>query len=899
MKMNVAALVLGGCFLLAGFSQCAAEESNPNASQPKYSPHVKQIIIVFKTHFDIGYTDLARNVINDYRTTMMDRTLAVIDQNRDLPRDQQFVWTIPGWPMTQMLWTGQDPQRRLVIEQVLRDGNLIIHGLPFTTHTETLELEDLVRGLGFSSQMARQYGLELPRDGKMTDVCGHTWVMPTLLKHAGIDFFHIGANIANQKARVPNLFWWEGPDGSRLLTIYSGDYGTAMLPPPDWPHATWLALLSTIDNVGPPSPKYLRQTLDTIRKEAPNVKVVIGRLSDFSDALLAENPDLPVVRGDLSDVWIHGPMSGPAGCKIARHTRPRMASAEKLATLSRLWGLNEPDPAETIAQAYEKSLLYGEHTWGLATQNYVRLAYGQKAWEELLANGLPENYRICEESYDEHESYIKDAQALIEPVLSSQLKSLAKNVNIGGFRIVVFNPLPWQRTGLVEVTIEGEVPAGLKAVDDDRLVPATFEGQILRFLAADIPAMGYRTFVAAARQSRSDGLAADANTNTLESPFFKAQLDPQRGLIASLIDKRTGRELVEQSAPHGFGQYLYERLGRKNIDDNAREYILPAWHRTHDYGVLKFDMPDAPYESFTAAAMQCEIRRTPLAVTALMTAPATKVFPQNVSIALTLYNDLPAADLEVSFEKKPDGWPEACWISLPLAIEAPHYQLGRVGSIIDPTTDIIDGCNFHMLWLNTGMTVSEGNGPGVGLCAIDNPLVSLGEPGSYRWSLRYVPEHPRIYFNLFNNQYHTNFRSWWGGSLSSRVRLWTFDQYDAVTSLYQPSIEARNPLLAAEYRGTAGSLPTVQTGLDISASGVEVTAFGTNPDGPGIILRLWEQGGKGGECTVQMPQGLPDASLQPVDLRGQPHGEPVPVHSGRFTFHLRPFAPASFVIMPD
>lgn len=43
------------------------------------------------------------------------------------------------------------------------------------------------------------------------------------------------------------------------------------------------------------------------------MKVRIGRLSDFSDALLAEHPTLPVIRGDMPDTWIHGPMSDPAG----------------------------------------------------------------------------------------------------------------------------------------------------------------------------------------------------------------------------------------------------------------------------------------------------------------------------------------------------------------------------------------------------------------------------------------------------------------------------------------------------------------------------------------------------------------------------------------------------------
>lgn len=36
---------------------------------------IKKVILVFKTHFDIGYTDLAVNVMEDYYTTMLDRVL--------------------------------------------------------------------------------------------------------------------------------------------------------------------------------------------------------------------------------------------------------------------------------------------------------------------------------------------------------------------------------------------------------------------------------------------------------------------------------------------------------------------------------------------------------------------------------------------------------------------------------------------------------------------------------------------------------------------------------------------------------------------------------------------------------------------------------------------------------
>jgi hypothetical protein len=881
-------------FLLGLWTVTAASAAVADAPAINPPSRLKQIIVVFKSHFDIGYTAMAKDVVQEYRTTMIDRTLAAIDKNRDLPKDQQFVWTVPGWPMAQMLWSGQDPLRKKRIEQAFREGNLAVHALPFTTHTETLGLEELVRGLGFSSRLARAYGLELPRGAKMTDVCCHTWSMATLLKHAGVDFFHIGCNDANQAAALPILFWWEGPDGSRLMTMYTHTYGTWPMPPAGWPHATWLAILHTSDNAGPPPPEHVKAVLADLKHQAPNAKVKIGQLSDFYDAIMAEKPVLPVVRGDMPDMWIHGPMSAPAGCKIAQNIRPMIGAAETLGMLSKAWGLDAADSRDTIAAAYEKSLLYGEHTWGLATQNVVNLVYG-KAWDDLLAKGLDANYRRCEASWDEHEGYIKDARSLVEPLLSAELKNLADHVKVDGKRIVVFNPLPWKRSGVVTVTAGTDRVAQLKCVDDGQTVPVGVDGQTIHFVARDVPSLGYRTYVASEPAPQSDGLAADLASATIESPTFKAKLDPARGAIASLIDKRLGRELVDQSAPGGFGQYFYERFGKKEVDDYVRAFVIPQWMFAAP-AIAKTGVPDVPYRATTASHMKLRIVKSAVSVSAVMSTPATEQLPHAVSITLTLYRDLPVADLDVAFEKKADGWPEAGWIYLPLKVDPPTFRLGRLGSIVDAVADTIDGCNSHLLWLNSGMTVTNPSGAGIGLCPIDSPLVSLGEPGMMRYSRRFVPKQARVYVNLFNNQYHTNFRSWWGGSLSSRVRLWAFDKYQAGASLYEPGIEARTPLLAAASHGPAGSLPVVQSGLELSRRGVAVTAFGPNPDGPGTLLRLWEQTGRKDDCTIRLPSNMKVASVQPVDLRGRPTGSSIPVSSGTVIVPLKAFAPASFVL---
>jgi alpha-mannosidase len=218
-------------FCLPDVGVCYVQQVTSLARQG--STNVTQVIVVFKTHFDIGYTDLADNVVTRYRSTMIDKALDLIDQSRQLPLQYQLAWTVPGWPLQQILFEGQSRERRERVLKAIRDGRLAFHVLPFTTHTESLDLEDLVRGLGFSSSLARDLGLPLPRDAKMTDVPEHTWIIPTILRHAGVTFLHIGCNGMSSPPEVPDLFWWEGPDGSRLLTMNTGkSYGTGLLPPP-------------------------------------------------------------------------------------------------------------------------------------------------------------------------------------------------------------------------------------------------------------------------------------------------------------------------------------------------------------------------------------------------------------------------------------------------------------------------------------------------------------------------------------------------------------------------------------------------------------------------------------------------------------------------------------------
>lgn len=143
--------------------------------------------------------------------------------------------------------------------------------------------------------------------------------------------------------------------------------------------------------------------------------------------------------------------------------------------------------------------------------------------------------------------------------------------------------------------------------------------------------------------------------------------------------------------------------------------------------------------------------------------------------------------------------------------------------------------------------------------------------------------------------WNTNFPYWTEGDHTCRVKLWPVAAGER-DGFVDRSWETRVPLLAVAADGPAGSLPVTQSGLTVSRKGVLVTAFGRNPDGPGTVLRLWEQAGISGSLSVKLPPGNSFSTASPVNLRGAGTGGALRIIDGGFTFPLGGFAPASFLL---
>ena len=77
----------------------------------------------------------------------------------------------------------------------------------------------------------KEYGVDV-RIGWNPDSFGYNWQLPQIYKKSGIDYFVTQKMTWNDTNQLPfKLFWWESPDGSKVLTYFPQGYGNGNLIP--------------------------------------------------------------------------------------------------------------------------------------------------------------------------------------------------------------------------------------------------------------------------------------------------------------------------------------------------------------------------------------------------------------------------------------------------------------------------------------------------------------------------------------------------------------------------------------------------------------------------------------------------------------------------------------------
>ena len=861
--------------------------------------HVTDIIVVFKMHVDIGYTNLAEGVLQKYTTSMLEETLRSIEETSGLPESEQFVWTIPGWPLKYML-ENSSPENQKKLENAIAEGRIVPHALPATYETEASDLETLARGLSITSEINTRFDLPEARDAKLTDVPSHSWALPTVLKNAGVDFLHIGCNPGSASPDVPVLFWWQGPDGSKLLTFYWAQYyGSGILPPKDWPHKTWLAMIHTHENTGAPSPEEVAKLLRSAKEEMPDVNIKIGRLSDFYDLLMKEDPQIPIIKGDMPDTWIHGYMSKPRETKLSKFLQRETFNTEILNTQLNEWAGTDFNIDTYIQKTAENIMLYDEHTFGLA------LSHGnQHRWtwdDEFKINKSLGYYDYLETSWREKANRIHTAERILIPARNKTLKNLAGNVELEGKKFVVYNPLPWPRTGRVTMFAgiyqkKFEI-FGLQDTESGDVIHVYNDYNLVSFDAGIIPPLGYKSYTPLLHPiDHESSMVLDKVNNKIENQYFRIILNPKDGTVLSLFDKKNNKELVTQDSDKKFGQYILERPGYDKIRAYNKAYIKAGAEGWANEEMIRPQIPYDKTSDFTGFFKKIEYLDMNNAVRVTIFGELNDPERQKYLITYTLYENQPYVEINWAVDgKAPSPLPEAGWLVFPFNVDAPEYRLYRTGGIVDPEKDFIDNTNHDYYFLNTSLAIFDPTGSGIGLNCPESPGVSLDSRGLFKFSGKKELSNATVFVNLYNNQWGTNFTEWIEGSFSSKMYIWSYSDYDSEESLITPSEETRVSLMAVYSDSEKGEIPASQSGVSLSRKGILVTAFRKIKEG--TELRIWEQSGKEGDCTVILPASSDYNIAYPSDLRGGIiTQEGTKISNNSFKTRIRANQPMSFIL---
>ncbi len=358
-----------------------------------------EILVIFKTHLDLGYTDFASVVERRYMEEFIPHALDLAEEMRD--EEENFVWTTGSWLIARFLEKSPDAAR---MEKAIADGLIAWHALPFTMHVEMADAPLYEYGLSISKKLDERFGKKTIA-AKSTDVPGFTKAAVPLLAKAGVKLVHIGVNGVSALPDVPPIFRWRCGD-SDIIVIYDKSYGgITELPGTD----KILCFAMTGDNLGPQTPEDIKAFYDDLHAKYPGAKIRSTNLNEVAEILLKANPALPVIDSEIGDSWAHGYQADP---------RKQMAYRAMLRYAAEL-------PKSQREIVYSELLKVAEHTCGLCGKKYINDDgnYRREDFELARKSG---KYDKCELSWREQRDYINAAASQLDADFDVRASNLTK-----------------------------------------------------------------------------------------------------------------------------------------------------------------------------------------------------------------------------------------------------------------------------------------------------------------------------------------------------------------------------------------------------------------------------------------------------------------------------------------
>jgi alpha-mannosidase len=370
------------------------------------------------------------------------------------------------------------------------------------------------------------------------DSFGHTGTLPQIIKLQGMENYVFMRPGTKEKTISADMFWWESPDGSRVLTYripisYTDSRSVrtrveqVLNQFKGQPFRTFMTYYGAGDHGGGATKENIG-SIKEIQVEDGAPKILFSTPEKyFSEIRNENNLSLPVIKDDLQH---HAVGCYTAEAEIKKYNRlseAALITAEKISSLgSVIWGYKYPKDGFT--SAWKRVLFLQFH-------------------DSLAGTSVPEHSATAREGFGHaldiaHQALFAAVQKLEWQVASDDPASQY---------LLVFNPHAWDIKANLEYDLNWDTRNPSQAEDEKgNLVrhqwsfgtteTGSRKGLVVR---TSVPAFGYRQIRIKAAETGETEPGVTIEKNSIENEFLKVTISDS-GTIG-IFDKENGREVFE------------------------------------------------------------------------------------------------------------------------------------------------------------------------------------------------------------------------------------------------------------------------------------------------------------------------------------------------------------------
>ena len=550
-----------------------------------------RVVIVSTSHWDrawyVPFQEFRWALVD-----LLDQVLALLEQGHGYE-----VFMLDGQAIPLEDYLELRPERRDDVRRLMEASRLLVGPWYVLPDEYLVSPEALVRNLLIGTRLAQRLGGRFMAHGYNPDSFGHISQLPQILKGFGLETTLFWRGFGDEGESIPNEFWWEAPDGSRVLASFLRlGYGNAsqLGYPVRWGEVRHLrfdlelAVRQAVETVhvlarhASSGVVLLLNGTDHTRAQ-PEIPEIVrrlqelgydvrhGSLCDYFAFVKQAAPDLPVLRGEFNRGRFSPILQG--------------VYSSRMPIKQRNWQVQQllergAEPAATVA-------------WLLGA-DYPAVAL-ETAWKWLLRNHPHDDICGCSVDQVHREDFYRfdQAEQIARIVQRESLRSIFERVALAhpGPAVAVWNPSLHARRETAVVSVEvgpGQDVGNVVAVGPDG---ARHAAQVLGVRNVHF-AEPRRTAV-----RKLVDLAVDLDVPACGYALYR--IEPQRPDDGPASGQEPVRVTGDRQMENGQVRVLIERDGQIVVEDKMsgeRYGPLHLFEDTEDAGD-EYDYSPAPHST--------------------------------------------------------------------------------------------------------------------------------------------------------------------------------------------------------------------------------------------------------------------------------------------------------------